>query len=399
MDIRLHRSPPLIPALATSREIRKFFLVVVLLVQVGPAAFYGTLPSMVGRVGGAVSNGTPFSSSSGSFGIGSLPSSLFFPVGSSSPTQVDLTSINGFAGTVSLAAAVSNGTLANRPTVIIDNSTLQLISGGVNSTIMTVYSTTSTPSGFYTVTVTGTSGTLTNSTLVMVGVQDFFMSASPSSLTLAEGYSATSTITLTGRGGFNGNVSLSPAIFPSGPTVSLSRSSLHVSTGSSSCILTISVSSSTPVGSYTVNVTGSFGPLAHFVLVGVSVNGFTFAASTNGFSMAAGSSASPTITVNSANGFAGTISLGVSVFPSGPSSSLNVSSVTLTSGSSAGVVLVISTTPSIPPGFYTANVTGTSGLQVHSLFIPVAIGSITVSINSAANFTGFTVKTTGSLSV
>lgn len=359
-----------------------------------------TLLAMVGRGGEDVVPKSPvLSSTSPSFGIVALPSSVSFPVGSSITTDINLTSINSFSGAVSLAATVSNASLANRPTAVLTNPTLQLAPGGMNSTIMTVFTTSLTPSGFYTVNVTGTSGTLTNSTVVRVGVQDFSISANPTSLTLPEGYSGTSLITLTAQGGFNGSVSLLSKVSPSGPTISLSRVSVIVSTVSGNSTLTVSTAASTPAGSYTVNVTGAFGPIVHSAVVMVSVTGFTLSASPNGFSMAAGSSSSPTVNVASANGFAGTVSLGVSVSPSGPSVSLTAGSVTLSTGNSVSVTVNISTMSSAPPGFYTVNVTGTSGLQVHSLYIPVAIGSISVTVNSVSNFTGVTVKTSGTLSV
>jgi hypothetical protein len=163
--------------------------------------------------------------------------------------------------------------------------------------------------------------------------------------------------------------------------------------------LTISSASSTPTGLYTANVTGDFGPLLRTASVKVTVTGFILSASPYAFSFKSGSSASSTISLISINGFGGTVNLGVGVSPSGPSVGLNATKVTLASGGLALISLTISTTTSTAAGFYTANITGLSGLQVHSLFVPVAVGPISVSINNLTTFTGVTVRTNGTLTV
>ena len=107
---------------------------------------------------------------------------------------------------------------------------------------------------------------------------DFTIAPSTTSLTAAQGSSATATIILTSVNGFSGSLSLASAVSPSGPQPSLSPGSINLSAGgSASSTLTISTSSpgyySTPVaqGNYAVNVTASSGSLSHSTTVSLVV--------------------------------------------------------------------------------------------------------------------------------
>ncbi len=95
------------------------------------------------------------------FAISSSSSSLTIKSGSSdSSTIITVTSLNGFTGTVSLAASSTLGTSLN-PTSI---------SGGAGTSQLSITVPANTAAGTYTVTVTGTSGTLSHSTTVTVTV-------------------------------------------------------------------------------------------------------------------------------------------------------------------------------------------------------------------------------------
>ena len=91
----------------------------------------------------------------------------------------------------------------------------------------------------------------------------FAISARPSSLTIAQGASGVSTITLASIGGFTGTVTLSTAVSPGvkhGPTASLSTTTvILVSGGTFTSILTVNSMGPTPQGSYTVAVTATSG--------------------------------------------------------------------------------------------------------------------------------------------
>lgn len=82
----------------------------------------------------------------------------------------------------------------------------------------------------------------------------FGLSASPTSVTVAQGKAGTSLITSTVTGGFNGIISLSASGQPSGVTVSFNPSSI---TGAGSSTMTMTVASSTAPGTYAITVTGT----------------------------------------------------------------------------------------------------------------------------------------------
>lgn len=99
---------------------------------------------------------------------------------------------------------------------------------------------------------------------------DFGVTSNPTSLTISQGASGTTAVTLNSLNGFAGTVNLSATVSPSGPQASLNPASISLSTGgSASSTLTVSTSSSgyysTPVaqGSYTVNVGASSGSQSH----------------------------------------------------------------------------------------------------------------------------------------
>src|SRR5207245_770035 len=94
----------------------------------------------------------------------------------------------------------------------------------------------------------------------------FTLSTSPSSLTIVQGASGTSTITVTPQNSFNGNVSLSASGLPSGVTASFNPSST-----ASTSTLTLTASSTAATGTVTVTVTGTSGSLTKTTTISLTV--------------------------------------------------------------------------------------------------------------------------------
>jgi glucosylceramidase len=94
----------------------------------------------------------------------------------------------------------------------------------------------------------------------------FSLSASPSSLSVAQGASGTSTITATPQNGFTGTVALSASGLPSGVTATFNPPS---TTGNSS--LTLAASSGATTGTATVTITGSSGSLTTTTTLSLTV--------------------------------------------------------------------------------------------------------------------------------
>ena len=154
----------------------------------------------------------------------------------------------------------SNSTAANT------NATITTASLVVNATGATVATSNAT--------VTDTSE-LTSVQCASNEPPDFSMSANPSSLTVKQGGSATTTITINSTNGFTGTITLNASLAPGGskaPTLTLSSTTVTVSPGApATVLLTVTTKGSTPQGSYTVKVTGSSGGLSTTITIPVQV--------------------------------------------------------------------------------------------------------------------------------
>ena len=104
----------------------------------------------------------------------------------------------------------------------------------------------------------------------------FSISASPTSLTVAQGNQGTSTITTTGINGFNSSISLSASGVPTGTTVSFNPQTIPAP-GSGSSTMTVTVGSSTPLGIYPITVTGNGGGVQQSATVNLTVTSLTWA--------------------------------------------------------------------------------------------------------------------------
>jgi hypothetical protein len=99
------------------------------------------------------------------------------------------------------------------------------------------------------------------------GGADFKLSASPTSVTLTQGTSGSTTITVTPVNGFNGSVSLAASGLLSGVTASF-----NPPTTTSTSTLTLSASGTAATGTVTVTITGASGSLSHTATITLTVN-------------------------------------------------------------------------------------------------------------------------------
>jgi hypothetical protein len=101
---------------------------------------------------------------------------------------------------------------------------------------------------------------------------DFTIAASPSSLSIVQGASGTSTVTVTSVNGFASAVGLSCTGLPAGVTCSFNPGSVTpAANGSATSTLTVSVSASTAASSYSFQVTGTSGSLSHGAPISLTV--------------------------------------------------------------------------------------------------------------------------------
>jgi regulation of enolase protein 1 (concanavalin A-like superfamily) len=323
-------------------------------------------------------NNWPSSSSQPSFTLSASPANLTFLQGSVSSTTITINSQNGFSGTVVLTASgLPSGVSAVFGTnPATTTSLLSLSATGVATT------------GIVTVTITGTSGSLTKTTTISLTVNpqgNYTLSASPKNLTILRGASGTSTITVTPQNGFNSKVSLSATGLPSGVTASFNPTST-----ASTSKLTLTASNTAATGTATVTVTGMSGGLTNTTTVSLTVNSqgsYTLSASPNSLTILRGASGASTITVTPQNGFTGNVSLSASGVPSGvaasfnPSSTANTSTLTLTATSTAATGTASMTVTGMSGGLIstttlTLTVTAASSSPLPSVWLDGDIGSV-----------------------
>jgi hypothetical protein len=127
-----------------------------------------------------------------------------------------------------------------------------------------VTTSTITPVGGYTLTITGVSGSLTHTTTVtlVVVAPDFVLSASPASQTVTQGGGTNYSVTISPTGGFSGQINLSVSGLPTG-----ANGSFTPNPATTSATLSVTTGTSTPAGTFTLTITGISGSLAHTTTV------------------------------------------------------------------------------------------------------------------------------------
>jgi hypothetical protein len=304
------------------------------------------------------------------FSLGATPPSVAVGAGTKATYSIGIGALNGFSGTVSLSATglPSGATATFSPASVT----------GAGSSTLSIATSTTTPASTYTITVQGTSGTLSHAvfvTLVVTG-PDFALVASPPSLSVTQGSSAVSTIALSNLNGFKGTVSLSTTGVPTGATAKLSRTSLS---GTTTATLTLATTTSTPAGSYAVQVTGVSGSLTHTTTVTLSVAPlvpeFTLSASPTSYSIAHGRAVNETykITVTPKGGFKGTVSLAASGLPSNLTGKWSAPSVSITGTNAVIVTYTVSVPATATAGTWPITVTATSGSITHTLALALTL--------------------------
>ncbi|MGA1999909.1 MAG: Ig-like domain-containing protein [Terriglobales bacterium] len=298
-------------------------------------------------------SGTP----QGDFTLAGSPASQTVTPGGPTSYGVTITPNNGFTGQVTLSVTGlptgASGSFAPNPAT--STSTLSVTTGS------------NTPPGTYTLTITGISGSLTHTaavTLVVSASPDFTMSASPSSQTVIQGGPTSYGITVTPTNGFTGQVTLSVSGLPTGTNGSFSP---NPTTGSST--LSVTTGASTPVGSYTLTVTGVSGTLTHTATVTliVSIPDFALSASPSSQTITQGRSTTYGVTITPALGFAGQVTLSVSGLPTGATGSFSPNPATLSS------TLSVTTIASTAVGTYTLTITGVSGALMHTTTVSLTV--------------------------
>jgi len=187
---------------------------------------------------------------------------------------------------------------------------------------------------------------------------DFTLSAAPTSLSVTQGSSGSTTISTSVSGGFNSAVSLSASGLPAGVTASFSPASI-AAPGSGNSNLTFTASSTATTGTSNVTVTATGGGVTHTTTVALTVSpsaapNFTVTASPPNLTITHGNSGSTTISTAVSGGFNSAVALTASGLPTGVTASFSPSSIAAPGGGSSTLTFTVSSTA----------VTGTSSVTV-----------------------------------
>jgi cellulase/cellobiase CelA1 len=270
------------------------------------------------------------------------------PVGTNPTDTFTITYEGGLTGSVSMSAT-------GQPSGMQINFAPSSVNSPGGNVVANFSAQSSTPAGSYQIKIVGTDGSVTSSVTITVTIPatGFTLASSPTTLSVAQGTSATDTITVTDLPGFTGTVSFNVSGLPSGVT-----SSFNPTSSATSTVLTLTASSTATTGAFTVTVTGNSGSnsaTTSLTLNVTSTGSFTLKPSSTTLSVAAGSSGTDTITVTDVSPFTGSVTFAASGQPSGVTPTFSPASSTTSS------VLTLAVGSTVAPGNYTITVTGTSG--------------------------------------
>ncbi len=204
------------------------------------------------------------------FYLSSNPSSLTTPRGTSTTATLTISSILSYSGNVALSATIYPSGI-NSPRVSLNLTTLILRAGATNATTLIANAFNST-AGSYTIQITGTSGTHTNTIYISLSVTapvgreilylEFYIFFSPTNATLYIRNGGTLTSTLTAYYVTDTSGDQYALTSWNGPVINpnqLGPAKILIGASCSGCTRTGSAFTFTPGNSYTVSVITSYG--------------------------------------------------------------------------------------------------------------------------------------------
>jgi len=236
-------------------------------------------------------------------------------------------------------------------------------------------------SAWHRVVLTAILGFIVATPALAITPPSFSLSSSSSSFTLlVGGTKASSTVSVSARNGFIGNVDLVPTGIPKGLTATFDHT-----TTTTKANLTITPGTAAVPGVYNMAVVGTSGTLTSTTLMKLTIPtpSFSLAASPSALTLlVGGGSANSVISVLNEVGLSnGNVNLTISGVPAGVTAKLNwptasaATSVSLTAQASATAV----------PGVYPLTITGTSGNAKNTATVVLTIPTPSFSLSSSAS--------------
>jgi subtilase family serine protease len=305
---------------------------------------------------------------------------------SASPTAVSV--VQGSSGTSTVTTAVSGGfssaialTASGQPTgVTVSFSPTSIAAPGAGTSTATFTVASTTAAGTYAITVTGTGGGLTETasvslTVTAAGTPAFTLSASPTSVSVVQGSSGTSTVTTAVSGGFSSAIALTASGQPTGVTVAFNPTSI-AAPGSGTSTATFTVASTAAAGTYAISVTGTGGGITHTATVSFTVTAATSGAFTVSVSPSAGyldqgQSGYAVVTTKVSGGFDSAVALSATGQPSGVTVSFSPASIAAPGSGKSDMDITVAR--SAATGTYPITITATGGGVTHTTTLSLQV--------------------------
>ncbi len=306
------------------------------------------------------------------FGLAVVPGALTVTQGGTASGSVTVTPQNGFTGAVSLSFSGLPGG----------------VTAAFTQNAFTLTAASTVAPGSSAVTVTGSSGNLSKTTIFTLTVTptpSFTLSTSASTVSVTPGTSATVTLTVTPQNGFNGKAAFTSSGLPAGVTAGFGAIS-----ATNTCVLTVNAGTTATPGTFSMKITGTSGSITAAANVGVSVvvpADFSLSALPGSLNLLQGSGGSATLKVSALNSFAGTVALSASGLPIGVTATFSPS------GTAGLTTMKFTVAKTAATGAATLRITGTSGALSHSASFGLNIlgaeaGNVAVDLTGVANVGG-----------
>ncbi len=226
-----------------------------LIFRVNSAAVAGSYPVTITSTGGGVTQTATITlmvTMTPSFTLTATPTIVSVAQGETGTSTITTTASGGFSSGITLSiSGLPPGVTAVFVPATID-------APGAGSSTLTFTADLTAVAGIYPVTVTATGGGVTQQTTITVIVSPrptFTLIASPTPVSMVQGWQGTSTITTTVSGGYNSTVAFTASGLPIGVTAEFSPAAISTP-GAGSSILTFTAASTAMAGSYPVTITG-----------------------------------------------------------------------------------------------------------------------------------------------
>ncbi len=203
--------------------------------------------------------------------------------------------------------------------------------------------------------------------------RNFTLSASPRSLSVAQGQQGNSRLTTTIRHGFNSAIMFSASGVPDGTTVSFNPNPI-AAPGNGSSTMTINVGANTAVGTYPITVSGNGGGIEHSTRVTLTVTDppdYSVSANPAAVSVAQGSQGTSSISTTISGGFNSAITLSASGVPNGTTVSFNPNPIAAPGNGSSTMTINVGANTAV--GTYPITVSGNGGGIQHSTTVTLTV--------------------------